>query len=133
MTSPAQLSESECRQLLATSRVGRVALLLDGQPEIIPVNYAASGNVVVFRTDPDTVLNEVDLAQVAFETDRIDETTRSGWSVLVRGYGRDITEAIDPESRELRALPVDSWAAGERSRWYKIEPTGISGRRLSPS
>jgi nitroimidazol reductase NimA-like FMN-containing flavoprotein (pyridoxamine 5'-phosphate oxidase superfamily) len=38
------LGRTECLNLLATAQVGRVALVVDGHPEILPVNYALDGD-----------------------------------------------------------------------------------------
>ena len=67
------------------------------------MTYAADtdGNVV-FRTGTHTVLTKVDLEQVAFEIDGVDEQTRTGWSVCVHGVGREITDVDDPQPRHLR-------------------------------
>ena len=38
--------------------VGRLGLLVDGRPEVLPVNYALDGETVLFRTAEGTVLNQ---------------------------------------------------------------------------
>jgi nitroimidazol reductase NimA-like FMN-containing flavoprotein (pyridoxamine 5'-phosphate oxidase superfamily) len=124
------LVAEECTSLLRSGGVGRVAVVVSGRPHIVPVNYVADGDVVVFRTEAGTILNDVSRRAVAFETDAIDLRTRSGWSVCVHGEGYDITDAIDPESRRLRELPLDCWAPGERDHWYKVVPQEVTGRRL---
>lgn len=129
-----ELSREECERLLSSHRVGRLGVVVDGQPHILPVNYATPGRgEVVFRTAPGTVLNEVSLRRVAFEIDDIDAQAHEGWSVLVVGYGRDIADAIDADSVALRQLPLVTWAPGERQQWYKIVPDEVSGRRLAPA
>ena len=127
-----ELSREECEQLLAGHGVGRMAVVADGQPYILPVNYATpGGGEVVFRTAAGSLLNEASLRQVAFEVDDIDPRAHEGWSVLVLGWGRDIGDAIDADSVALRQLPLATWAPGERHQWYKIVPTAVTGRRLS--
>src|SRR5579864_1297437 len=127
-----QLDRAECERLLATHEVGRLAVVVDGAPHVVPVNYATpGGGIVVFRSALGTVLTEASLREVAFEVDEIDRATRSGWSVEVRGVGRDIADALDAESVRLRQLPVVTWAPGERHQWYKIMPGAITGRRLT--
>jgi uncharacterized protein len=63
------LGRAECLNLLATAQVGRLALLVDGRPEILPVNYALDGDAVQFRTAEDSVLTNAALTEVAFEVD----------------------------------------------------------------
>jgi len=122
------LNREECVALLAGAAVGRLGVVVDDQPHIVPVNYAVDGDTVVFHTAPGTVLTEASLQKVAFEIDRVDERTRTGWSVCVHGVGREITDAADPESEHLAALPVELWAPGERDRVFKIVPAEITGR-----
>jgi hypothetical protein len=57
------LGRSECLNLLATAQVGRVALVVDGHPEILPVNYALDGDAVLFRTAEGSVLTHAALAR----------------------------------------------------------------------
>src|SRR6266568_6298955 len=104
------LSRSECRDLLATTTGGRVALVADGRPQIFPVNYVLDGDSVLFRTAEGTILSHAGLTNVAFEVDRIDESSHTGWSVLVHGRADDITDAIDPTSERLRRRPLTTWA-----------------------
>jgi uncharacterized protein len=124
------LGRADCLNLLATAQVGRLALLVDGHPEILPVNYALDGDAVVFRTAEDSPLTKAALTQVAFEVDHVDGSTRTGWSVLVKGQADDIGDAIDQTSERLRRLTLITWAPGRRDRWFVIRPRQISGRRL---
>ncbi len=127
-----QLERDECEWLLAVHDVGRLAVIADGRPHVVPVNYATpGGGVVVFRTDPGTILTEASLREVAFEIDGIDHETSTGWSVEVRGFARDIADAVDAESARLRELPLRTWAPGERQQWFKITPSEVTGRRIS--
>jgi nitroimidazol reductase NimA-like FMN-containing flavoprotein (pyridoxamine 5'-phosphate oxidase superfamily) len=125
-----ELSTGECIELLQSHHLGRVAVVYDGQPIIFPVNYSADGGDVVFRTDPGTKLTAGSLGRVAFEIDGVDESTRTGWSVVVQGVGNDITDDLDYLSEKLRNLSVDPWVPGERARWMRIVATAVTGRRL---
>ncbi|MDQ4069413.1 MAG: pyridoxamine 5'-phosphate oxidase family protein [Actinomycetota bacterium] len=124
------LTRNECFELLATATVGRVGLLVDGKPEILPVNYVVEDPAVVFRTADDSVLTQAALQVVAFEVDDIDEATHSGWSVLVQGVAHDVSSAIDTTSEHLRRLALVAWAPGARHRWFRIKTDWVSGRRL---
>jgi nitroimidazol reductase NimA-like FMN-containing flavoprotein (pyridoxamine 5'-phosphate oxidase superfamily) len=128
-----ELERGECLRLLLEHQIGRVAVTIDRQPHIVPVTYAADddGNVV-FRTGVDTVLTRVDLERVAFEIDGIDERARSGWSVCVHGFGREITDVEEPTARQLREKLRSSWAPSPRPRWFAIYPREFTGRRLRP-
>jgi nitroimidazol reductase NimA-like FMN-containing flavoprotein (pyridoxamine 5'-phosphate oxidase superfamily) len=125
------LDPAECTQLLLQQKVGRVAVTIGGQPHVVPVTYAADEDgTVVFRTGPDTVLTKVDLELVAFEIDGVDDRTKTGWSVCVHGFGREITEDDDQTARHLRQRLGPSWAPGPRSRWFAVSPREFTGRRL---
>ena len=127
----ASLSHDECLKLLRQGSVGRLAVVIDGRPHILPLNYAANEDgIIVFRTADLTAATEVALANVAFEIDEIDLVRRQGWSVAVHGFGREITDAIDRDSERLLHMPVHPWAPGERDRWFEITPKEITGRRL---
>jgi hypothetical protein len=124
----------ECERLLGSHALGRLGLVVDGQPLILPVNYAHAGDgEIVFRTASGSLLNEASLRRVAFEVDAIDAGAHDGWSVLVIGFCRDITDAIDADSVALRTLPLVTWAPGDRDEWFKIVPAHVTGRRITPS
>ena len=127
------LDRDECVQLLSQGRVGRVAVIIDDAPHVIPVNYVAEGVTIVFRTADGTILEDVALRKVAFEVDSINEGSHTGWSVCVHGYGRDITDAVDDDSRSLHARGIECWAPGERDRYFKIVPNEVTGRFIGTS
>lgn len=127
-----EISEEECLKLLTDHCVGRLGMVVDGEPVILPVNYAFDGEAVVFRTDPGLKLAATPQRKVAFEIDDVEERSGTGWSVLVRGYAREITRAIDHRSEALRRLPVTPFAPGEKSHWIEVVPKTITGRRLGP-
>ena len=107
-----ELSVGECLQLLGAHQFGRVAVVVDGRPVVFPVNYALEGDSVVFRTAPGTKLSGAALGHVAFEIDEVDETTQTGWSVIVQGVGNEITSTLDERSERLRALEAPTVGTG---------------------
>jgi uncharacterized protein len=125
-----ELTETECAELLAGQHFGRLGVVSDGSVEIFPVNYVFAHGRVAIRTDPGTKLTAAALGRVAFEIDAVDEGARTGWSVLLKGAGYDVTDSMDSASEEVRQFPVDTWAPGERANWLRIEPTSITGRRI---
>jgi nitroimidazol reductase NimA-like FMN-containing flavoprotein (pyridoxamine 5'-phosphate oxidase superfamily) len=97
---------------------------------ILPVNYAYIDGDVVFRTGEGTKLRASKLGTVvAFEIDEYDAETRSGWSVLAVGRANEIT---DPdELAAVRGLDLAPWANGERTRYVRLRPEMLSGRRIA--
>jgi nitroimidazol reductase NimA-like FMN-containing flavoprotein (pyridoxamine 5'-phosphate oxidase superfamily) len=125
-----ELSLHECRDLLSTHGVGRLAVHTEGGPVIVPVNYGVVGGSIVFRTAPDAVPSRAAGCRVAFEVDRIDGAFSQGWSVLVCGHARAVT---DPDSvRRLQELAYSTpWTGGQRDLWIRIDPLNITGRRIT--
>jgi len=124
-----ELTVQECRALLGERHLGRLALLDADGPVVFPVTYVFDRLGVVFRTDPGTKLDAaVRGARVAFEVDAVDEATRTGWSVLVRGDAAEVTDPRDLE--RVRALPLYPWAPGRRAHYVQIAPSQVSGRRI---
>jgi nitroimidazol reductase NimA-like FMN-containing flavoprotein (pyridoxamine 5'-phosphate oxidase superfamily) len=77
---------------------------------VIPVNYVLHDGAVWIRSTPYSMLaRETAGGQMAFEVDGVDEFTRSGWSVLVRGRAERRSPAELP--RDLRR-----WRPGPRVR-----------------
>jgi uncharacterized protein len=127
------LSDDECYRLLATQQIGRLGVNAEHYPLIFPVNYALDHGVIVIRTDAGTKLAAADHANVTFEVDEIDQQTRSGWSVLVRGLAEEVTTEHRAELIErTKASGVEPWAPGDRGHWMRLIPQEISGRRIVP-
>ena len=62
---PGVLTEEECLVLLAANQLGRVGVVVDGQPLVFPVNYVLDGHTIVFRTGVGTILGGSAFAMVA--------------------------------------------------------------------
>jgi nitroimidazol reductase NimA-like FMN-containing flavoprotein (pyridoxamine 5'-phosphate oxidase superfamily) len=125
-----ELSVPECRALLGTHGVGRLAVPTVSGPVVVPVNYSLVGGAIVFRTEPGSTPAQAAGCQVAFEVDRIDDAFSRGWSVLVRGHARTVTDPAEARTLTERARG-GPWAGGRRDEWVRIEPTVITGRRIT--
>ncbi|MPZ74251.1 MAG: pyridoxamine 5'-phosphate oxidase family protein [Nitriliruptorales bacterium] len=124
-----ELTVDESLELLAASMIGRLAYLDDSGPVVLPVNYVMDGGAILLRTTYGALLDTVGSgARVAFEVDRLDAHTHTGWSVLVRGKAEEVW--LPEELDHARALPLRSWAPGERSHFVRIFPSTITGRRI---
>lgn len=124
------LSEHQCRELLASRDLGRIAFPLGDDTEIFPVNYSTDGTIVVFRTGAGTKLAQSPVSRVAFEVDEWDATKQVGWSVVLKGVAQEVTSGTDPFSTALRTRKVVPLAPGEHDYWIAIYPAKISGRRF---
>ncbi|MGW9030505.1 helix-turn-helix domain-containing protein [Streptomyces sp. NPDC055722] len=125
-----ELTGQECRDLLSTHGVGRLALPIGSGPVIVPVNYSFLKGAIVFRTSLHAAPSQAVGSQVAFEVDHIDEALSQGWSVLVRGDARAVT---DPDSiRRLEEQAYSApWVGGQRGLWIRIVPLSVTGRRIT--
>jgi hypothetical protein len=127
-SNPAELVELDratCLELLATQHVGR--LIVDGaEPVVRVVNYTAFEHAIMFRSDPGPHVDELLGRPVVFEADMVDEQTRSGWSVVVRGVAHD--ESAHLAGFGQSGSSVDPWAPGPKSRWIGISIQDVTGR-----
>ncbi|MFJ3636037.1 helix-turn-helix domain-containing protein [Streptomyces sp. NPDC090112] len=121
------LNEDECRDLLGTHGVGRIAVFTPDGPAVLPVNYLVARTGVAFRTSAVSVVARSAGREAAFEIDNIDDVTAGGWSVLAVGVLEGVT---DPELlRHLNATARSSpWAGGERDQWMNLTPVRLTGR-----
>jgi hypothetical protein len=69
-------------------------------------------------------------AVVAFEVDDVDPTAHAGWSVVVRGVAREVTDPI--ELADAQRDPLARWAPGPDHRIVAISTEIVSGRRIAP-
>lgn len=125
-----ELTYGECLGLLRQGQVGRVAVVVDQFPVVLPVNYrlAETGGPtwIAIRTRPGNVLERASMP-AALETDSVDPVHRQGWSVLVRGT----LHHVDPDAADFRArFDPEPWMTAERDAWLVIAPFSITGRRL---
>lgn len=125
-----RIDAEECLSLLAGHRtkVGRVAFAENGYPVVLPVNYRVFRGTVIFRTDPGSKLLAMAMGQkLAFEVDHVDEPWQEGWSVLMQGMGREIT---DPDLlAEIDGIGLNAWVGAE-AHVLEIIWHRITGRRI---
>lgn len=123
-----QLSGEECRRLVRSRVIGRVAWSTSaGCVEVLPVTYTLGGERIAFATSPGSVMGDFLVPrEVAFEVDDVEEDTATGWSVVVRGRATGYLDQL-PEGIG-RPRP---WAPGEHRLVVVIEPSGYTGRAVS--
>ena len=124
-----ELDPATCLGLLRLQSIGRLAVSRpDAPPHLVPVNYAVVGRSIVFRTTPGTKLDLLVTEPVSFEVDAWDQAGRTGWSVVVQGYAY---EASDREM-EYEDVSLESVAEQQHSRWVRLVPDSVTGRRVVP-
>ncbi|TDE21363.1 pyridoxamine 5'-phosphate oxidase family protein [Actinomadura sp. 6K520] len=123
------LDEDECRTLLSRAEIGRIVFTHQALPAIQPVNFALSDGDIVIRTSRRSRLATAAAdTVVAFEIDEFDVRARTGWSVVAVGRARHVADRV--EATALEALPLHSWAPGEREYFIRIRPELLTGRRI---
>jgi nitroimidazol reductase NimA-like FMN-containing flavoprotein (pyridoxamine 5'-phosphate oxidase superfamily) len=126
-----ELSGDECRSLIESQEVGRLAVIIGGYPEVFPVNYAIVRDRIVVRTDPGAKLARAQFERVCFQVDDLDRATRTGWSVLIKGvvHRLDDTHHLGDEIARA-AQRIAPWVGSERRQVLVITPVSTTGRRI---
>lgn len=123
------LDQAECRRLLGTAVIGRLAYTEGALPTIQPVHFALSGNRIVIPTRTGSKVAAASRgAVVAFEVDDFDPTTRTGWNVTVIGPSHVISDAA--QVRALDDLGVRPWAAASEPAYIALQMTIVRGRQV---
>ncbi|SDT33915.1 Nitroimidazol reductase NimA, pyridoxamine 5'-phosphate oxidase superfamily [Pseudarthrobacter equi] len=123
------LSADACWDLLREVSVGHLAVLVDGHPEIFPVNYKVDNGALVFRTGEGTKLAALaGDAAVALEADGTGGEPRRAWSVEVKG--RAVVLEPSPDLMRGVGLVLFPWQAGPKDHFVRIVPRSVTGRRF---
>lgn len=123
------LDERACWTLLRSADVGRLAVSVAGHPDIFPINFVTDHGTIVFRTSDGTKLAAaLEQRLVAFEADGYDAAAGEAWSVVIKADAEEIKEI--PEALDAMMLPLFPWHAGSKSRFIRIVPLDVSGRRF---
>ena len=117
-----------CWDLLRHGVIGRLAVVVDGEPDIFPVNYVVDHASIVFRTEGGRKLAGTANRPVAFEVDGYDPAEALAWSVVVHGVGAEIREM--DEVIEALDLPLVPWQEGHKARFVRIQASAVTGRRI---
>ncbi len=124
------LDRVQCLALLATATLGRVGVTAGALPTVLPVNFLLHGDRILIRSSPGTKLDAaLQDTVVAFEVDDFDPIYHSGWSVVVTGVARALTDA--DELAAVERLPLAHWAPRPTGHVVAISTEMITGRRLA--
>ncbi|MFE4462704.1 pyridoxamine 5'-phosphate oxidase family protein [Nocardia tengchongensis] len=126
------MGREEALRLLASVPFGRVIFTRDALPAVRPVNHLVEdGEIVIVRTRLTSRLTSTVRADsnvvVAYEADDIDPVEQLGWSVVVTGIARPVT---DPERVARYEALLRPWVDGMMDSIVAIEPTLVTGVRL---
>ena len=126
-----QLLDHACWQLVRSVPVGRLAVVVDGAPEIFPVNHLVDHAAIVFRTAAGTKLSAADGQRVAFEVDGVDHASGRAWSVVLKGRAKRVSALYDVV--ESFQMPLTAWQPGAKPIFVRIDVDAVSGRRFTPT
>lgn len=127
-----ELDRTTALDLLATIPIGRVVFSRDALPAIRPVNHLVEvdGRIIV-RTRLTSMLTSAVRGNsdvvVAYQGDEIHPHRRTGWSVVVTGLARPVT---DPERIARYEQLLRPWVDQVTDSVIEIEPSIVSGIRL---
>jgi len=122
------LTEDECWRLLEAKDLGRLAVSVQDQPDIFPVNYAADRGRLYLRTAQGSKLLELTInSHVALEIDEIGSD--SAVSVVVKGTARRLEK--EAEILAAEKLPVRPRVGTDKPVFVEITPTDVAGRRFT--
>ncbi|WP_079064167.1 pyridoxamine 5'-phosphate oxidase family protein [Streptomyces sp. NRRL F-4489] len=128
------LDRAEALRLLGSVSLGRIVFTQDALPAIRPVNHLLHHGAVILRTHEGAVLAALarqaadEGVVVAYEADAIDPATHCGWSVVVTGYCRLVT---DPDDRAHYQALLHPWTDHRMEHVLRIRPDLVTGVRLS--
>lgn len=126
------MDTDECWLRLEEAVLGRLALVVEGRPHIVPLNHVVRGRRLLVVSVPGTKLHAVlrrPGRPAAFEVDGHDTATRTGWSVVVHGHLHPVQDLVEHTHQDVRGRPI--WLDGFRDRtWLRLHPERIEGRRL---
>src|ERR1700674_3304270 len=92
------LAREQCLELLDQVVVGRIGYVTDGIAIILPVNFTVLDGDIVFCTAHGSTLKGLSLRRrLFFQVDESRWADREGWSVLIHGVAREVTDPNDLE------------------------------------
>ncbi|MCQ9181538.1 pyridoxamine 5'-phosphate oxidase family protein [Streptomyces sp. IBSBF 2953] len=129
-----ELTGAEALRLLGGVSLGRIVFTRQALPTIRPVNHVLVDGDIVIRTHGDAALTRYtghaggEGAVVAYEADDIDPVTHGGWSVVVTGYARLVT---DPRELARYQALLRPWSTQRMDHAVRIRPDLVTGLRVS--
>lgn len=117
--------------LLRSVPVVRVGLALNDVPVVLPVNFVIDNDEIVIRCTEGSKLDAGLAADVVVvEADEYDLDRHEGWSVVVKGRAREIT---DPhEIDHANTLGLQTWANDATNHYIAISIDLVTGRSIGP-
>lgn len=125
------LGGQESLALLAGVSLGRVVFTLNAMPTVRPVNHIVDEDAIIIRSHLGAAIvshASINGAVVAYEADDLDPVHRVGWSVVVVGLARIVTEPDAIARYQPRLLP---WVNSKMEQFVSIHATIVTGSRFT--
>jgi nitroimidazol reductase NimA-like FMN-containing flavoprotein (pyridoxamine 5'-phosphate oxidase superfamily) len=126
------IDETSCKRLIASTRFGRLAVVVEGRPRIVVLNHAVIGGDVMLRTAPDSLLARLTAERpvdVVYEVDSAFPVARSGWSVIATGR---LDRERDATRVAAARAAITAWVHGDRDTVFRLDVERFTGRRVGP-
>ncbi|HET9771874.1 MAG TPA: pyridoxamine 5'-phosphate oxidase family protein, partial [Acidimicrobiia bacterium] len=122
-----RLTAADCRRLLPSAPVGRLAVPTPNFPTLDPVSFAVVEGELVVAVRAGSAGDALAAGSlVAFEADLLDRSRQQGWSVVVKGPVEDLDADVADIVRPLMA----PWAPAPSDRLLLIRSERITGQRI---
>ncbi|MFG2969454.1 pyridoxamine 5'-phosphate oxidase family protein [Streptomyces sp. NPDC048288] len=128
-----ELDGVEAMRLLGSVSLGRIVFTRQALPAVRPVNHVLVDGDIVIRTHEGAALTsrarqaDGTGVVVAYEADVIDPDTHLGWSVVVTGYARLVTDPRELARYETLLRP---WLDRTMEHAVRIHPDLVTGIAL---
>lgn len=142
------LTPEECVHRLASTHVGRLAVMTPLGPRVSAVNYVVVRGTVVLCITPSGGPSALGWdGDLALEAGFMNHATREGWSVVLRGraevldshqvhdirHGRDLDVGGGADREEVYVRLVRCHIAGREVAWSDESDTARARSRLVPT
>ncbi|TNC23604.1 pyridoxamine 5'-phosphate oxidase family protein [Amycolatopsis alkalitolerans] len=123
-----ELGRDEALKLLGSVELGRIVFTEHALPAIRPVNHIVDDEDVIIRSHTGAALTSSVDTVVAYEADDIDPRTHTGWSVIITGIARKVTDEA-AIARYERAL--QPWVDRSMDQVLRIHAEFVTGFTLT--
>lgn len=125
------LDPSQCWAIVRESPFGRLGVIVDGRPQIFPVNHIVDHGSILFRSAAGTKVEAAVGHPVVFEIDGYDLAQGHAWSVMVNGSARRVIDTDD--LIDVMQAPLTPWHRGVKPHFVRIVTESVTGRRIPVS
>jgi len=125
-----RLTRTKALALLGSVPIGRLVFTHQALPAIRPVNHLLDGESIIVRLTAGAAMASAASdggVVVAYEADAIDAVSQVGWSVIVVGTARLLSDELAAERYRARLRP---WVSGSLDDVITITTDVVTGYRM---